>query len=199
MPAEKQRLFFALKPTSHVAEQLGRAVESFTTRHAAHMRWTAASKYHLTLHFLGDHAGAAREIIDAATTAAEAVITNAFELTLHRIECFPGRTRVPWIVRLSPDSESRLLALRSLLGDRLVAAGLGELLEARFTPHVTIAYGPALSHMPIPITPIHWPVSEFALIQSRAGQAHYDTLGCWPLRGRLSVHAGESGPDNRPA
>lgn len=195
MPADNHRLFFALKPIPQVAERIARAAESALTLHQARVRWTASAKYHLTLHFLGNHAGAPHPVIDCAKVAAQSLVANAFGLTLDRIECFPGRRQVPFIVRCSRESESPLFALRLMLGESLAAAGLAGLLEDRFTPHVTIGYGPAADAMPVAIAPVTWPVTDFVLMQSRAGQAEYDTLGRWPLR-TLSVRAGGSAPDN---
>ena len=198
MPADRYRLFFALKPEPRVADQIARAAASAGTLEHARVRWTAVAKYHLTLHFLGQHAGAPHAVIGRAKAAAELLVANAFELTLDRIDQFSGSRQVPWSVRSDERSEANLLALRGQLGDKLTAAGLAGLLEARFTPHVTIAYGPAVEAMPVAVRPIIWPVTEFVLMQSRAGQAHYDTLGSWPLC-EISGRAGESAPDNRPA
>jgi len=180
--AETHRLFFALEPGAKVAAQIGRAAEVARMIPGAPVRWTAAAKYHLTLHFLGDHAGAPHSIIEQAKSAASLLVADSLDVTLDRIDCFRGRTRAPWIVCCNSASESGLLGLRRQLGERLVAAGLSALLEERFTPHVTIAYGPVVEALPISITPIIWHVTEWVLMQSRAGQAQYDTLGRWPLR-----------------
>src|SRR5947209_7386993 len=182
MPADNHRLFFALQPPAVIADRIAHAAQSAATRRV--VRSTSPAKYHLTLHFLGNHAGAPLEIIDRAAAAAGSLASYRFELTLDRIDRFPGRAQSPWIARCSSDAEPCLLALRRSLGDSLARAGLGHLLEERFTPHVTIAYGPPADSMPIAIAPIVWPVSDFALMQSRPGQAQYDQLGHWRLRER---------------
>ena len=179
--AETHRLFFALEPGGEVAAQIARAAEAARMIPGAPVRWTAAAKYHLTLHFLGDHPEAPHAIIEQAAAAAQSLVAGSLEVTLDRIDCFRGRARAPWIVCCNSASESPLLALRLHLGELLVSAGLARLLEERFTPHVTIAYGAAVEALPISITPILWRVSELVLMQSRVGQAHYDTLGRWPL------------------
>jgi len=180
MPAARYRLFFALPPTVGVRAAIAAAAEAARASGAVRGRWVRALKYHLTLHFLGGHATRPEQAIDQALAAAGQLREPAFILDFDRIDSFKASARGPCILRCSPECEVPLRTLRGALGEGLAAKNLGELLEQRFAPHVTIAYGQVADGVPLRIEPIDWKVEEFALLLSGPA-AGYETLGVWPL------------------
>lgn len=168
------RVFFALMPPPAVASALAVAAASVDLPHA---RRLAAADLHVTLAFVGQIDAPARVACERAASAVEG---TAFELVLDHAGHFE-RARVAW---LGPrETPPALVAL---------AANLRAALDTenqRYDPkpfrcHLTIARD--ARHVPLPqrLAPVHWPVREFALVESLSGsaQTRYVTRAIWPLR-----------------
>jgi len=176
------RLFFALRPDPAVARAIECAAASIRASGRVRGRWVQPSKHHLTVHFLGTHAGRPADLIERARAAAQHVRIAPFQIELERVETFGARRQTPCVLRCSSRSDRSLEMLRGMLGEALAAAGLARWLEQRFTPHVTIAYIEAGLSEPIAIAPIAWDVQGFALIESHGAAAQHEVLDQWPLR-----------------
>ena len=90
------RLFFALRPDPAVAQEIESAAAAIKASGRVRGRWVQPSKYHLTLHFLGSHAGRPIGLIEAALTAAQRVRAAPFEVELERVETFGARWQFVW-------------------------------------------------------------------------------------------------------
>jgi len=176
------RLFFALRPDAAVAREIESAAASIRASGRVRGRWVQPSKHHLTVHFLGAHAGRPADLIERARAAAQHVRIAPFQIELERVETLGARRQSPCILRVSKHSDRLLESLRAALGTALGEAGLAHWLEQRFTPHVTIAYIEAGLGEPISIPPIAWDVQDFTLIESHGATAQHDVLDQWPLR-----------------
>jgi 2'-5' RNA ligase len=176
------RLFFALRPDPAVARAIECAAASIRASGRVRGRWVQPSKHHLTVHFLGTHAGRPADLIERARAAAQHVRIAPFQIELERVETFGARRQSPCILRFSKQSDHLLGWLRAALGGALAEAGLAPSLEDRFTPHVTIAYVEAGLGEPIAIPPIAWDVQGFTLIESHGATAQHEVLDQWPLR-----------------
>lgn len=105
-----------------------------------------------------------------------------FDIALGTVRSFRGRPamagralRRPLV--LSGESEA-LTALHGDLGAAMRRWGMKA--GDRFTPHVTLLYGPDL--VPgLPVPPIRARVGSFALIHSEVGLGRYHVLGEWRL------------------
>ncbi|MEU4428511.1 RNA 2',3'-cyclic phosphodiesterase [Actinoplanes sp. NPDC024001] len=136
-------------------------------------RLTRSEKWHVTLVFLGD-------VPDERTPdAAQALDTVAppGPLTLH----LSGGGRfgsVLWAA-LAGDVD-RLSAFRETVRSALLAAGLPSD-DRPFHPHLTVSYrfDRAVQRALGTYAGPSWPVTEFALVQSAAGDYH--TLRTWPV------------------
>ncbi|HET7062968.1 MAG TPA: RNA 2',3'-cyclic phosphodiesterase [Rudaea sp.] len=182
MSEPTHRLFFALRPDAAVAREIECAAASIKASGHVRGRWVQSSKHHLTVHFLGSHAGRPTSLIERAHGAAQRVRIAPFEIELERVETFGARRQSPCVLRCSPHSERPLEMLRTTLGEALADAGLARWLEQRFTPHVTIAYVDATLDEPITIPAITWRVQNFALVESHGATAQHEVLDRWPLR-----------------
>lgn len=180
MPSTLHRLFFAVFPDAAARAAIERVVADLRATKRIGGRWTAASKYHVTLQFLGDHDDAA-PLIAKASTAAQAVLAESFDFSFDRIATFRGRFQVPCVLRLAPDSEAAFEALWRQLGDALARAGIAGETQRRYQPHLTIAYADRMLAEPIAIEPISAPAREFALVDSPVGGDLHQVVGCWPL------------------
>lgn len=174
MSEPRRRLFFALWPAPATRAALAGAAAAV---HLGRARRVHPDNLHLTLVFVGPlEATAAR---DCAAAGAR-VEGRAFELEIGTLGHF-ARARVAW---LGPLAEPPALgALVAALRAQLAAADL-PFDPKPFRAHVTIGRevrqlegGPALS-------PVRWPVTEFALVESVSGAdgARYEVRGRWPLR-----------------
>ena len=173
-----RRLFLALLPAAEVRQALAQAALAAGVSRDPSMRPVDARRYHATLHFLGTFATPRPDLVDAVERIASELPMAAFEWTLDRVRSFHGR-RPPRVLcgSVVPTAfEPLWQQWRDLL--RREAAGLP--LEERFMSHVTLAYGRAvLPEAAVP--PVHWPVRELALLESRAGPGEYRRLASWPL------------------
>ena len=182
MSSPIRRLFFALLPDPEVAREIERTATTIKADGRVRGRWVQPSKYHLTVHFLGNHFAHPESLIERAGTAAQRVQVAPFEIELVRVETFGGRRQSPCVVRSSPRSDPALELLRAQLGHALAETGPAEWLEQSFTPHVTIAYANARLGEPIEIPAIAWRVRDFALVESQGAAAHHEVLEQWTLR-----------------
>ena len=172
MSNRSRRLFFALWPDDPTRQAL---FHWQTHNLPGDLRWTHRADLHMTLHFLGQtdaaQLGALRDL------GAEAA-AGRFSLVLDEI----GHWRKPQILWAGSSSvPGELPALHARLGAGL--NGLGIATEARtYTPHVTLARKAREKPVVQPLSPLTWPVTELALVESRTGEAPmYHPLDRWPL------------------
>ena len=179
-------LFFCVFPDAAACEAIAVESDGLRVEHSLTGRALEASRLHLTLHYLGQHAGLRQDIVEAACTAAAQVSQSPFGVTLAHASSFGnGQDRRPCVL-LCPEERPPVHALWRELGTRLMAAGLGRSLERQFTPHVTLLYDTHVLQ-PQAIDPIHWQVRDFALVHSVVGRAEYRVLKSWSLASTGSV------------
>jgi 2'-5' RNA ligase len=178
-PAEIHRLFFALLPSADVGARIEQVAQSVATQQHLRARMIRPSRFHMTLHFLGDHSMLREDLANAAIVAAGRVRSGSFGLVLDSASGFHGR-EPPCVLRCS-QLPPALDGLWQGLRRELTLAGLSGHLSRQFTPHVTFAYSRAGLLEPLPIEPITWQVERFALLHSVVGGGEYRVLGTWPL------------------
>lgn len=176
-PAQVHRLFFALLPGEPVVRRIEAVASEVVAAQHLRTRMIRPSRYHATLHFLGDHAELREDIVHAAIQAAGKVRAAPFELVLDTAAGFHGR-EPPCVLRCSqmPDA---LQTLWQDLWQQLALAGLSAHLSRSFTPHVTYAYNRGAPPQPVAIEPIAWWVEGFVLLHSIVGGGEYRTLDAW--------------------
>lgn len=172
-------LFFALMPDEATRTRIGEAATALRVRDPGLGRWLDPRRYHVTLHFLGQHRPLPEALVERARAAAQQVRQPSFELVLDRTGGF-SRARAGWLGCREP--AGGLIALHAALRDALRGAGVAMDDSAPYTPHVTVLRN--LRHrMPdLEIEPIRWRANEFVLVDSRHGDAvEYSVVGRWPL------------------
>lgn len=179
-PVADDSLFFCVFPDTAACEAIAVECDALRVEHSLMGRSLEASRLHLTLHYLGQHAGVRQDIVDSACAAAERVTQSPFSITLARASSFGnGLERRPCVL-LCPEERPPVHALWRELGTQLMAAGLGRYLQRTFTPHVTLLYD-THALLPQDIEPIRWQARDFALVHSVAGRGEYRVLHSWPL------------------
>jgi 2'-5' RNA ligase len=168
------RLFFALWPDQPTRAALTQAARPLLG--ACSGRPVPVGNYHVTLAFLGS-VPAAR--LDPIRAAAATIRAPAFELGF---DCHGhwSRARVAWLGCRQPPAAAELLA-RSLW---TALSPLGFEAEQRpFRPHLTVLRDCRSCEWPGPVTPVAWPVRDFALLRSETlpQGARYEIVERWRL------------------
>jgi 2'-5' RNA ligase len=179
------RLFFAVYPDAQAALRMGELAQAIRTTHGMRGKPLRADRMHLTLHYLGDHAGLPETLVATASQVAAHMSASPFDVGFDCVASFPGRARKrPCVLRTAAgNANAPLFAFQGALGERLRAAGLGRYVGRDFTPHVTLLYDErALA--PEAVAPIGWDVHEFALVHSLIGRGEHRVLGRWKLAGK---------------
>jgi RNA 2',3'-cyclic 3'-phosphodiesterase len=179
-PRVSHNLFFALWPDAVVRAQIDAAARRLKQVHAPAGRWIKPHRYHLTLHFLGEHATLPADLVAAACAAGDGVRAPAFDFTLDIAASFANR-KIPWWLgcrELAPG----LAALWESISAGLRASGYGIRDELDLAAHVTVLRDAARALPATPIAPIEWAVGEFVLIDSLLGpESSYTVLRRWVL------------------
>ncbi|MGA9827758.1 MAG: RNA 2',3'-cyclic phosphodiesterase [Rhodanobacteraceae bacterium] len=179
-PRPNVRLFFALFPDADAVAcivRLARALRNELTLKSNSIR---AERLHVTLHFLGNYTDLPGSVIAAARVAAGRVVQPRFEIAFDRVSSFGGRSRKRALVMLGGDDLSRLHALRDALAGELEQVGLTEMVDRRFTPHLTLLYDDrAVASRRV--DRIAWTAREFVLVHSLVGRGEHCILDRWPL------------------
>ncbi|MEW9570808.1 2'-5' RNA ligase family protein [Rhodanobacter sp. Si-c] len=179
-PAERVwRLFLALLPDEDVRRALARAAVEAGMPRDSRLRQVNPRRYHATMHFLGGHSSPRPDLVAAVERVAGSVHGMAFDWRLDRLRSFGGR-HPPRVLCCSVPPEA-LQRLWRQWREGLLQEVPGSELDECFVPHVTLAYGRVLLPEKA-VSPVHWPVRELALLESRAGQRDYRTLASWPLQ-----------------
>ncbi len=181
-PRPTDRLFFALLPDAPAAQRIAGLAKALKAEHGLKGRALATSRFHVTLHFFGDHVGLPQGLVDAVSAAASELRFAPFNVSFDHVMSFAGRPRKrPFVLHGSDEGLAALMDFRRALSGALVRRGLAPLVDARFTPHVTLLYDDQLRPSQ-QVDPIVWRVSEFVLVDSLVGQTRHVPLARWPLR-----------------
>ncbi len=174
------RLFFAVFPDPASAARIEALAQQLRIELKLRGRCIARERLHATLHHLGDHVGLPCGLLDAACSAANALVATAFDLVFDQVGSFrSGRGKRPLVLRGSTGTTG-LVAIQRKLGDCLSASGLGRCVEHRFTPHMTLLYDQAdVAERSLP--PVSWRADEIRLVHSLLGRTEHRVLGRWSL------------------
>ena len=175
------RLFFALQPGAETAQRVAALAQALRDQQGLKGKPLKTQHFHVTLHFLGDHLELPEAVVRTACEAAARVVQPPFQIVFDRVASFHNTRRLQPLVLRCGDEPSPVMAFRQTLTDALKRAGLARLVDARFTPHLTLLYDARLVSSQR-IEPISWIATEFVLIHSLIGKTRHIPLGRWPLR-----------------
>jgi RNA 2',3'-cyclic 3'-phosphodiesterase len=171
-------LFFAIFPAPDVAERLSSAAVDICRVHALPGPPTRADRLHITLRVLGRYEDAAIPQIDInrALAAAANVACPELPITFDKVGCLErGGNAFVWHC----DAASRTAFARL---EQALLVRLGRRPSNR-EPHMTLLYSPPRAVAPLPIEPLRWTATRFALILSHRGLGHHQWIGEWKLGG----------------
>lgn len=174
------RVFFALWPDNRVNEQLNDAFVASDYYPSSRGRRYKKHNLHITLHFLGN---VTEDQLNCAKQQAAAVRGLPFSLSIDHFGRFK-RAGVLWLAPSTmPDALSQL---QRQLGDVLAVCGYQA--ESReYRPHVTLMRKFHDKVEANTISPVDWPVKQFALVESVPveGGVEYRPLVFYPLNDGL--------------
>ena len=172
-------IFLALVPDAGPAKRIYGVAEAIKRARHFEGNLTAIDRLHVTLFFLGEDEGDARDYIVRMTyEAARNMCMPPFEVSFDRTTSFRGSPGHHPFVLLGGDGLRPLKLFRQALGAQLARNGLKHLVKRDFNPHVTLLYTEREVEE-LPVEPICWTVDTFVLIHSLDGHTH---LARWPLR-----------------
>jgi 2'-5' RNA ligase len=170
-------LFLAVVPNADAEARIYRLAGVIKCARRFQGTLTNRNCLHLTLFFLGEASDLSERRLRMIFEAAAEVKMEPFEISFDRSASFRGRPGDHPFVLLGGDGLNRLMFFRQTLGAEMTKKGLRRLVNADFTPHITLLRD-ARKVEEQPIVPIGWTVSEFVLIQSNRGHVH---LARWQL------------------
>lgn len=172
------RLFFALRPDAQAGAAIERVAAALRVVHPR-ARWIAPARYHMTLLYLGEHAGERPDWVTRAHEAADGPTAAPFTLSFDRLAALGAPSRPA--LALAADVPDALRALHETLRRRCLERGFRlEQAGAALLPHVTIAYTDPKPVLPT-IDAVAWQPGHLELVQSVEGRPEHDVLGRWPL------------------
>lgn len=170
------RLFFAAWPPRAVQETLHEIAQQ--ARRECGGRAVAQGNIHATLAFLGN---VSRERLATIETVAGQTRGSRSDLAIDRLEYW-RHNRILWAGVGRCPEPLRELAARLAAGLRLSGFVLD---ERPYVLHVTLLRNARRAPPATTISPVSWPIEDFALIESvpRGGARVYEVLRRWPLEG----------------
>jgi 2'-5' RNA ligase len=172
-------LFFAVVPPRDmrpVIERLGLHLQQ-----AHHLRGQriGRDRLHVTLAPVHDSHASFVDVLARAQSIGAALRHPPFPLGFEWSESFQLRRQSHPLVLRGDAGVRRLMEFRQTLRAAIVRAGFA--VPSSYTPHLTLLWADRCVQAH-PIAPLCWPVCDFALVASVAGQTRHTHVGRWPLR-----------------
>jgi 2'-5' RNA ligase len=181
-PGRTDGLFFAIVPSPEAAAQIEERARAFHAELGLKGRPLATEHFHITLYYLGAHAGVPQGIFAKASETAAAVHMAPFEITVDLAMSFSGKSHSRPLVLCSSKPLAGLNTFQLALSAAIRKAGLVHWVQPSFIPHVTLLYdGRRVPKQAV--EPIRWTAREFVLVRSHLGLSRHETLARWPLPG----------------
>lgn len=181
MPAATERLFFALRPDAAAAVRMHELALQLSATHALRARPLAIERLHLTLCFLGNHAGLSSAQVAVATAAGNSLRQDPFVVAFDQVASLGHHQNAAPLVLCHAGHCAPLQQLHDNLGAHCAQSNLFHLDTRPFKPHVTLMYPGQLIHAQ-PVAPISWMADEVLLIRSHIGKARHEVLARHSLR-----------------
>ena len=183
VPTYTDRLFFAIFPDPAVAKRVASLALQQRFGHGLRGRPLDISRFHVTLHHIGDYEGPPpSDIVDKACAAAASIAALPFDVGFDRVMSFDRKARANPFVLRADANVAAVMAFQKAVVAAVNRAPFGRPAERSFTPHMTLLYD-ELSVPPQTVETIHWTVRELVLVHSLLGKTVHKHLGCWPLLG----------------
>ncbi|HTP40093.1 MAG TPA: RNA 2',3'-cyclic phosphodiesterase [Steroidobacteraceae bacterium] len=175
------RLFLALRPDAPAAARIRELAQRLRAACGLAGQPLPLDRLHLTLYFLGDHAGLPPELLAAAETAAGSTRAARFDIRLDSVKSFVGGRGPAPLVLCRQDGSPPLVRLRRQLETAIARTRQFPADSRAFQPHVTLLYD-RQRLAPRSVEPVAWTATEVLLVRSLIGRAQHEVLARYPLR-----------------
>lgn len=164
------RLFFAVRPPNGAVRYLVEEQRRFGPG-----RTVRPDHLHLTTVIVNDHEIFPATIAERMCLVGDAIAANRFPIVLDQVVASHRSVAMVPSERLNG-----FHAFQRQLARRMMRAGLGQRLNWRFSPHLTLLYwhGAPLREW---TDALSWTATEFVLIHSLLGLTRHEVLARWPL------------------
>jgi 2'-5' RNA ligase len=172
-------LFFALLPPRQACPAIERLGICLQQAHHLRGQRIDRDRLHVTLAAVHDTHGSFADVLARAQSVGAAFRHPPFPLCFEWSESFQlPRQSHPLVLRGDAGVQP-LMEFRQKLRAAIVRAGFA--VPSSYTPHITLLWADRCVEAH-PVAPIHWPVRDFALVASVAGEARHTHVGRWPLK-----------------
>lgn len=176
-------VFFGVSPGAAAATPVSELIDDLQHRYGLEGSPRPAELLHISLLRVGGYQSLPSDILDAAVRGASIVDVPQFDVTFDRATDFNiGNGRHAFVLRCESGA-AELAALQDAIVVAMEAVGLSVPPRPRFTPHMTLLYGPERFPEIVLDQPITLTVCDFTLVHSLYGRSIHQFLGRWPLRG----------------
>ena len=180
--AERQPVFFAVRPDAKATDQIERLVQQLRDHHGLREPPIAPERLHVSLQFLGNYSGAPQGMIAVANEIFLSISMPPFEMTFDRAATFRNNSPRRPVVLYPAVGNAAVTALDDALGAAMIKRGVRASPALHRTPHLTLVYDERV----VPdqaVDVIGWRVGEVVLIHSVHGQSRHVDLARWTLCG----------------
>lgn len=167
--------FFALRPAAGDALRLQAYADELLASHGITGKSTGAERLHITLELVGHDVEPG--VVEAACRAGDAMRHAAIEVRFDAAMTFSAPSGP--CVLLGHAGLDGVRRLRTVLACAMADQGFSPL--RNYEPHMTLAYDPRHRLSRVPIEPVGFRASEFALVKSHIGFSRHEVLRTWPL------------------
>ncbi|WP_342363075.1 2'-5' RNA ligase family protein [Terrarubrum flagellatum] len=178
--AKYPNIYFALRPDAQFATHIARAAVRDRDLFSLQGKLIEAPRLHISLLGIHDPRMRPDKMIAGLRAIGESVREAPFEIHFDRIVSFRGGKQKPRVL-VSDDGGAAIKSFQRAIIGVLADAGVSLSVRREFTPHMTLMYATtAISE--VPIEPIRWMATRFALIESVIGDRRHNVRGEWALR-----------------
>lgn len=179
-PPRTDRLFFALRPDEEAAARIHRIAVELRDSLGLKGRPLPRDRLHVTLLFLGDHAGLPRPLLDAADAAAKSLAIAPLDIRFNHVRSFASHHNMAPLVMGTDEPGGPLHMLHDLLAGPLARRGFVPADAREYTPHITLLYDERTIARR-GIVPVSWRAGDVSLVRSFIGKGHHEVLASYPL------------------
>ena len=182
----EHRYYFSLVPPPLHAQNIERGAQLLARRYGARNP-VRADRLHVSLNGIRRGTELDQERLDDALEVGMSVRRPGFDIVFDTVQTFAGaalsktggRSQVPTVLTCS-NGAREAIALYGDIRREMQRRGMN-LGPPAFTPHLTLWYGPErVPDLPLK-RPFRWPVRQFWLVHTVAGQKRPEYIEEWPL------------------
>jgi 2'-5' RNA ligase len=173
-------LLLALFPPAEATERIDAVAADLVARHSITGSRTAPGRLHVTLHEIAQFASGPdvpAAPIKASIAACDRIAGRAFQVSCSAVGTYPHSNA--FVLHCDAATNDAIAALRDAIQVELRRFNLRP--RASKDAHMTLVYGARQPQPKVPIEPVRWTATRFALVLSHVGVTHHQWIKEWAL------------------